>query len=90
MVTTGGSSLSGVEALREAGAIVDVMLAIVSFGFDEATTNLDNASVKLHTLTDFSAILDGALTLEKFNTDEETIIRDWFEEPHTWAARHNK
>lgn len=89
LVTTGGSSLSGIEALRESGAIVDDMLAIVSYGFSEAVENFVAANVNLHTLTDFSVILDEALTMGKFSADNETIIRDWFKEPHTWAKRHN-
>ena len=90
LVTTGSSSLSGVEALRESNAIVTDMLAIVSYGFSEALENFTNANIKLHTLTDFSVILDEALAMEKFSAEDEAIIRDWFEEPHTWAKRHNK
>ena len=36
LVTTGGSSLSAVHALREAGATVTDCLAIISYGFAEA------------------------------------------------------
>lgn len=90
LVTTGSSSLSGVEALREAGAIVNDILAIVSYGFSEATENFANAHITLHTLTDFSVILDEALAMGKFSAEDEAVIRDWFEEPHTWAKRHNK
>jgi orotate phosphoribosyltransferase len=90
LVTTGGSSLSGVEALHESNAIVTDMLAIVSYGFSEAVENFTNAHITLHTLTDFSVILDEALAMEKFSAEDEAIIRDWFEEPHTWAKRHNK
>jgi orotate phosphoribosyltransferase len=89
LVTTGGSSLSGIEALREADAIVDDMLVIVSYRFDEATENFATANVNLHTLTDFSVILDEALAMNKFSADNETMIRDWFEDPYTWAKRHN-
>jgi orotate phosphoribosyltransferase len=90
LVTTGSSSLSGIEALREAGAVVDTLLAIVSYGFDEARENFEKSNVNLYTLTDFSTILDEALAMNLFTAADESIIRDWFEEPHTWAKRHNK
>ena len=90
LITTGSSSLSGIEALREAGAIIDTLLAIVSFGFAEAQENFEKSNVNLYTLTDFSAILDAALAINLFTATDEAVIRDWFEEPHTWAKRHNK
>jgi orotate phosphoribosyltransferase len=90
LVTTGGSSLSGVEALRESGAILDTLLAIVSYGFQEAKDNFLSAGVNLHTLTDFTTILQVALEMNKFGQVEHDIIDDWFKDPHGWASRHNK
>lgn len=90
LVTTGGSSLSGVEALRESGAIVDTMLAIVSYGFQEAYDNFESAEVNLQALTDFVTILEIALEMNKFGKNEHAIIDDWFKDPHGWASRHQK
>lgn len=90
LVTTGGSSLSGVQALRDEGAIVNTLLAIVSYGFQEANDNFSAANVHLETLTDFASILQVALEMEKFAQVEHEIIDDWFKDPHGWAARHNK
>jgi orotate phosphoribosyltransferase len=90
LVTTGGSSLSGVEALRESGAILDTLVAIVSYGFQEAKDNFLSAGVNLHTLTDFTTILQVALEMNKFGQVEHDIIDDWFKDPHGWASRHNK
>lgn len=90
LITTGGSSLSGVQALRDEGAIVNTLLAIVSYGFQEANDNFSAANVHLETLTDFASILQVALEMEKFAQVEHEIIDDWFKDPHGWAARHNK
>jgi orotate phosphoribosyltransferase len=57
LVTTGGSSLDAIAHLRESGAQITDMLAIVSYGFAEAQTNFSQANVNLYTLTDFSTIL---------------------------------
>lgn len=88
LVTTGGSSLSGVEALRAEGAVVDTLIAIVSYGFKEAKDNFEQASVTLKTLTNFETILQVALEMEKFGQAEHDIIADWFSDPHGWASRH--
>lgn len=82
LVTTGGSSLSGMMALREAGAICEDCLAIISYGFDEARTAFTNANVRLHTLTAFDQILQ-----EAGDHFDEVVVRDWLSDPHGWAAR---
>ena len=87
LVTTGGSSLSGVQALREAGATVTDCLAIISYGFPEATEAFAAAGVRLHTLTGFEAVLNGALGRGLLDEDGAEAVRDWLREPHGWRAR---
>ena len=84
LVTTGGSSLSAVTALREAGAAVADLIAIVSYGFSEATTAFGAATVNMHTLTDFATILDLANERNLFSAADEAVIRAWFRDPHAW------
>ena len=87
LVTTGGSSLSGVQALREAGATVTDCLAIISYGFAEAREAFAQAGVSLHTLTDFHAVLQRALTLGLLEESGAAAVRDWMRDPHGWAAQ---
>lgn len=84
LVTTGGSSLDGVAALREEGAIVEHTLAIVSYGFPEALTAFEAAGVQLHTLTHFQAILEQAQQSGKLNFPQSAVILDWLKDPHNW------
>lgn len=84
LVTTGGSCLSGIDAIRKSGAIVDDVVAIVSYGFAEATSAFTQAGVKLHTLTDLATILDLAQDLGMFSANDAGMIRDWFKNPHSW------
>ncbi len=86
LVTTGGSSLSGVAALREAGALVTDMVVIVSYGFAQAQAAFAEAQVKLHTLTDFDTLLDLALQRGMFGERDESEIRNWFADPHHWGT----
>lgn len=88
LVTTGGSSLSGVDALRDAGARVTDVLAIVSYGFTESRQAFADANLNLHTLTNFDTILEIALEQNLFTTDESDIIHDWFNDPHNWGAKY--
>jgi len=82
LITT---SLSGVMALRDEGAIVTDVIAIVSYGFNEATNAFQQAGVRLHTLTTFSDILQVA----GFSAEDEEIISDWFQDPHGWAEKYS-
>ncbi len=85
LVTTGGSSLSAVRALRQGGAIVSDLIAIVSYGFDEAARAFEQADVKLHTLTDFETLLEIALARGLFTDADASLIRDWLADPHGWG-----
>ena len=87
LVTTGGSSLSAVRALREAGAIVSDLAAIVSYGFSEADRAFAQAGVRLHTLTDFETLIEAALGRRLFTDAEAAVIQDWFADPHGWREK---
>jgi len=88
LVTTGGSSLSVVEALRAEEAKIDNCLVIVSYGFQEGVEAFKSSGVILHALTTFSYILDEAFIAGMFSQAEKLLIEDWFNDPHGWAGRH--
>lgn len=90
LITTGGSSLSGIEALRADGAIAEDCIAIVSYGFHDTVEHFTNDGTRLLTLTSFPQILVQATAREILSASEATIISDWLADPHGWAARHGK
>ncbi len=90
LVTTGSSSLSGVTALREAGATVTDCLAIISYGFAEARQAFAAAGITLHTLTDFEAVLSGAIQRGLLDETGAAAVRDWLSDPHGWAERRGE
>ncbi len=88
LVTSGGSSLNAVQALREEGAVVTDLVSIVSYGFPEATENFAHAEMRLHTLTSFKLILEHSLSQARFSPDEASLIQDWFKDPYQWGKRN--
>lgn len=86
LVTTGGSSLSAVDALRESGARVTDALAIISYGFSEARDAFERADITLHTLTDFETLLELAFERQSVNAEHVRLIHRWFKDPHAWTA----
>lgn len=87
LISTGGSALGAVEALRAAGASVEAVLAIFSYELDAAAERFAAADVPYHTLTGYRALLDeaearGALTPEAFET-----LQNWRRDPEAWSRR---
>ncbi|MEB2286862.1 MAG: orotate phosphoribosyltransferase [Anaerolineae bacterium] len=88
LVTTGSSSLAGVEALREAGAIVGHCLCITTYGFPEAGRAFEQAGVRLHPLAPFGTIVLEASRRGLFGAGERAILEAWLRDPHGWAGAH--
>jgi orotate phosphoribosyltransferase len=86
-VTTGGSSLSGIEALRAEGAVVEDCVVIISYGFAEAEKAFAEAGVRLHALTNFEAVLEAALRRGTIDERGAAEVREWMRDPHGWGAR---
>jgi orotate phosphoribosyltransferase len=88
LVTTGTSSLAGVEALRGEGALVEDCLSIVSYGLAEAEEAFEAAGVRLYPLASFDVILREALQSGRLNRKAAEIVEGWMRDPHGWAKRH--
>lgn len=86
LISTGGSSLKAVEALREKGCDVKGMVAIFTYGFDEAEQNFKKAKCRLETLTNYSKLVNAAV--EKEYVDEKSLqsLNEWRANPAAWSA----
>ena len=84
LVSTGGSSLKSVQALRDAGFEVLGMVSIFNYGFDIATRKFYDANTSLISLSDYSQLLKYALD-KKFISDEQlTSLKAWRVDPSNW------
>src|SRR3954464_13604662 len=84
LVSTGGSSLKSVQALRDAGFHVLGMVSIFNYGFDIATRNFYEANISLISLSDYSHMLTQALK-EKYITEEQVAsLKSWRVDPSNW------
>jgi orotate phosphoribosyltransferase len=88
LVTTGGSSIAAIEALRAEGAVVSDCLAIISYDLPEAVELFERSGVRLHATTTFHAVLEGALESGMIDEAGAAAVRDWLREPRSWAKRH--
>lgn len=84
LISTGGSSLKAVEALRNAGCIVEGMVAIFTYGFPVAEENFEKAGCKLVTLSNYTALLELALETNYINGGQLEVLKQWRKSPDTW------
>jgi len=84
LISTGGSSLGAVKALRDAGCEVVGMLAIFTYGFETATEKFKDANVKLTTLSNYQALLEIATETGYVSSGDLKLLEEWRNSPSTW------
>jgi orotate phosphoribosyltransferase len=84
LVSTGGSSLKSVQALRDAGFKVLGMISIFNYGFDIATRNFYEADVSLISLSDYGHLLNFALQKKYISEQELVSLKSWRVDPGNW------
>lgn len=84
LISTGGSSLSAVEALKSEGLKVLGMLAIFTYGFKVAEDNFKNAGVKLATLSNYHKLLELAEEADYITLEQKETLQDWRKDPGGW------
>lgn len=87
LISTGGSSLKAVEAVRKHGAQVLGMVAIYTHGFPDAVRNFEAADVRLITLSDYDAVLAEAVRTNYISKDDEQVLAQWRKSPSTWTGK---
>lgn len=85
LISTGGSSLKAVDALRERGAIVKGMMAIFTYGMKAASESFLKSDCELTTLTDFETLLQKAADENYINEDELRSLMEWKMDPKAWS-----
>lgn len=86
LVSTGGSSLKAVEAIRRDGCEVIGMIAAFTYGFEVAIQAFKESKVNLITLTNYEAVLEVALKTGYIDEDDVEILKTWRKDPAHWDA----
>jgi orotate phosphoribosyltransferase len=86
LISTGGSSLNAVKALREAGCEVLGMVAIFTYGFQKATDGFAAEKCTLHTLSNYNALVECAVETGYIGQSEVETLKKWRVDPSTWSV----
>lgn len=84
LISTGGSSLKAVEALREAKLDVKGLVAIFTYGFKIAEDNFNNAHCPYRTLTNYDILLEHAQATNLISEEEARSLLEWKADPQSW------
>lgn len=84
LISTGGSSLKAVAALREAGYQVVGMVASYTYGFPIADQAFAEANVRLETLTDYDHVVEQALETGYIKNEDVELLHEWRKDPANW------
>lgn len=86
LVSTGGSSLKAVEAIRRDGCEVIGMIAAFTYGFPVSEKGFKAAKVPLVTLTNYEAVLEVALKTGYIDESDVETLNEWRKDPAHWGA----
>ena len=86
LISTGKSSLMAVQAIKDAGANVKGMVAIFTYGFEQASESFEQAHVALYTLSNYQHLLNLAVAKNYITEQEQTTLQEWSSAPETWGV----
>ncbi|WP_314059822.1 orotate phosphoribosyltransferase [uncultured Vagococcus sp.] len=89
LISTGGSVLEAAEAATREGATVLGVAAIFTYELPKGVENFAAKKVKLLTLTNYSTLIDVALSIEYVNQSEVTLLQDWKKSPVEWSQKQD-
>ncbi len=87
LISTGGSSLKAVEAIRKAGCEVVGMVAVYTYGFAVAEDAFKAADVKLVTLTDYEHVVQKAVETGYIAKEDVVLLNEWRLNPAEWNPK---
>lgn len=85
LISTGGSSLMAVEALRNEGANVKGMAAIFTYGFPISEEKIAAAKLDVYTLSNYENLIEKAVEKKYVSEEELETLKSWNSNPSEWG-----
>lgn len=87
LISTGGSSMKAIEAVRNAGCDVLGMVAIFTYGLSTADATFKEGKVNVTALCNYDTILDEALRIDYIDESEIKTLQEWRKNPSKWNPK---
>ncbi|MBI2146115.1 orotidine 5'-phosphate decarboxylase [Candidatus Woesearchaeota archaeon] len=87
LISTGGSSLKAVQAVRNARGIVDNLLSIFHYGLPDAEQMFTDAHCAVHSLLTYDVLLNVAKDQGYITGDQIQMLEEWRGDPFVWGEK---
>lgn len=88
LISTGGSVITAVQALREAGCDVLGVVSIFTYGLKKGELVLKEAGIKSASLTNFTALVEAANAKGDISSEEQESLLSWSNDPTEWSKQY--
>jgi orotate phosphoribosyltransferase len=88
LISTGGSVITAVEALREAGCDVAGVVSIFTYELEKGKELLQAAGIQAYSLTDFSTLVEVAETKGYIREEDMDSLSEWKKDPAQWGKAY--
>jgi len=88
LISTGGSALKAIHAIREAGGQVEHCLSIFGYGFQKATERFKSAQCQLHQLLSFKELIGQAKKDNVISNNQFLMLQSWHDDPFNWGNKN--
>ncbi len=88
LISTGGSTMHVIEALKDAEMHIAGVISIFSYGFEKAKHAFEEAEVEVVSLCDFVTLLHVAQVQNYITEEEHALLATWSENPQDWSENY--
>ncbi|WP_042456234.1 orotate phosphoribosyltransferase [Neobacillus dielmonensis] len=85
LISTGGSVITAVQALREAGCEVLGVVSIFTYGLQKGKQAFEEAGIISKSLTDFPALVEIAIEKDYISEADKKSLLEWSRNPAEWS-----
>lgn len=89
LISTGGSVITAVQALRDAGCEVLGVVSIFTYGLEKGKMAFLQEEINSESLTDFAALVEVAIEKGSISQNDEESLMSWSKDPAEWSNRYN-
>jgi orotate phosphoribosyltransferase len=87
LISTGGSVITAVQALREAGCEVLGVVSIFTYGLVKGKEAFQQAEIQSESLTDFANLVEVAIEKGYISKNDQESLLSWSDAPAEWSKR---
>jgi orotate phosphoribosyltransferase len=85
LISTGGSVITAVQALRDAGCDVLGVVSIFTYELEKGSNRMQEANISSFSLTDYSTLIDVASEKGYIEKSEWEKLMEWRKNPEEWG-----